>query len=535
MTIAIFARVLLALGVAGGCTLASRSLIHLFQLESYQFPGYRRSILRAWRRSVAPGLMMTVLSVALLAAHRTLDMHASEGVQLFLALAVLALMVLGGGWCARLYQDKQAKKPLVLTPRVKRLYGMMAVVYALLCLALDSTGWAYALCLFPPFLPLWTALAGLAAWPVEKLISEMYFRDAQRKLRERPDLIKIGITGSYGKTSVKFILGTLLQEKYQTLVTPASFNTPMGVTRIIREKLRPAHQVFVAEMGARHVGDIREMCRLVHPTLGVLTSVGPQHLDTFKTLERIKQTKYELMEAIPQDGCCFFPEDGGICAELYARTAKPKRRVAMNDPTADVWAEKVTVSPQGSRFVLHAGKDSVVCQTRLLGAHNIQNILLAASVWLELHMTLAQVARGIGKLEPVEHRLQLIPSAGGTTVIDDAFNSNPRGAEAALNVLKDFPGRRIIVTPGMVELGTQEAEFNRELGRFMADKTDLAILVGKKHTRPIAEGLVAAGFPEEKIYPVGSLREATEKLGTLGLPGDVVLFENDLPDNYSEE
>lgn len=150
-------------------------------------------------------------------------------------------------------------------------------------------------------------------------------------------------------------------------------------------------------------------------------------------------------------------------------------------------------------------------------------------------MTLAQVARGIGKLEPVEHRLQLIPSAGGTTVIDDAFNSNPRGAEAALNVLKDFPGRRIIVTPGMVELGTQEAEFNRELGRFMADKTDLAILVGKKHTRPIAEGLVAAGFPEEKIYPVGSLREATEKLGALGLPGDVVLFENDLPDNYSEE
>lgn len=310
MTIAIFARVLLALGVAGGCTLASRSLIHLFQLESYQFPGYRRSILRAWRRSVAPGLMMTVLSVALLAAHRTLDMHASEGVQLFLALAVLALMVLGGGWCARLYQDKQAKKPLVLTPRVKRLYGMMAVVYALLCLALDSTGWAYALCLFPPFLPLWTALAGLAAWPVEKLISEMYFRDAQRKLRERPDLIKIGITGSYGKTSVKFILGTLLQEKYQTLVTPASFNTPMGVTRIIREKLRPAHQVFVAEMGARHVGDIREMCRLVHPTLGVLTSVGPQHLDTFKTLERIKQTKYELMEAIPQDGCCFSRRTG---------------------------------------------------------------------------------------------------------------------------------------------------------------------------------------------------------------------------------
>lgn len=163
-------------------------------------------------------------------------------------------------------------------------------------------------------------VGGPGGLAVEKLISEMYFRDAQRKLRERPDLIKIGITGSYGKTSVKFILGTLLQEKYQTLVTPASFNTPMGVTRIIREKLRPAHQVFVAEMGARHVGDIREMCRLVHPTLGVLTSVGPQHLDTFKTLERIKQTKYELMEAIPQDGCCFSRRTGAS-----ARSCTPAR------------------------------------------------------------------------------------------------------------------------------------------------------------------------------------------------------------------
>lgn len=536
MTISLTIRALLALGVAGGCTLASRSLIHLFQLESYQFPGYRKSVQRNWRRSLAPGLMMTVLSVALLAAYWTLYRHSSGVVRGFVTLAVLALMVLGGMWCAKLYQDKQAKKPLVFTPRVKRLYAVMAVVYTLLCLGMVSwVSWPFALCLFPPLLPLWTALAGLLAWPIEKLISEMYFRDAQRKLKERPDLIKIGITGSYGKTSVKFILGTMLKEKYQVLVTPASFNTPMGVTKIIREKLRPAHQVFVAEMGARHVGDIKEMCRLVHPTLGVLTSVGPQHLDTFKTLERIKHTKYELMDAIPADGCCFFPDDGGICRELYDQTAKRKYRVSLTDTTADVWAEDITVSPEGSSFILHAGEKKVRCQTKLLGAHNIQNILLAASVCLELQLTLGQIARGIGKLEPVEHRLQLIHNPGAYTIIDDAFNSNPRGAEAALNVLKDFSGRRIVITPGMVELGAEEAEFNRKLGRFMADKTDIAILVGKKHTRPIAEGLAEAGFPEGKVHQVASLNEATALLAKLGLPGDTVLFENDLPDNYSEE
>ena len=139
------------------------------------------------------------------------------------------------------------------------------------------------------------ALSAKIAQPIENHINKGFFKDARRILLSREGLIKIGITGSYGKTSVKFILGTMLSEKYQTLVTPSSFNTPMGVTKIIRTKLQPAHQVFVAEMGARHVGDIREMCRLVHPSYGVLTSGGPQHLDTFHTLERIKSTKYELM------------------------------------------------------------------------------------------------------------------------------------------------------------------------------------------------------------------------------------------------
>ncbi len=535
MTMTTIIRALLALGVAGGCTLASRSLIHLFQLESYQFPGYRRSLQRTWKRSLAPGLLMAALCVVLLLVYRAAVLQVSEILQGLLTLGLAACIAAGGIGCVWFFRDKAAKKPLVFTARVKRLCAVMLIVYFLLCLGLNALGGPLALALFPLLLPLWTALAGLLAWPLEKLISEIYFRDAQHRLRDQPNLIKIGITGSYGKTSVKFILGTLLQEKYQTLITPASFNTPMGVTRIIREKLRPTHQVFVAEMGARHVGDIKEMCRLVHPTLGVLTSVGPQHLDTFKSLERIKRTKYELMDAIPEDGCCFFPDDGAICRELYDQTSKPRRRVSLTDSTADVWAGEITVSPAGSAFQMHAGERVVDCHTRLLGAHNIQNILLAASVCLELGMTLEQIARGVAKLEPVEHRLQLLRGSGPYTIIDDAFNSNPRGAEAALNVLKDFPGRRVIITPGMVELGPQEAEYNRQLGRFMVGKADVAILVGKKHTQPICDGLLEGGFPEAQIHAVGSLAEATQLLQKLGQPGDVVLFENDLPDHYNEQ
>ncbi len=533
---------LIALGVGVSSLLASRSLLHYFQLESYQFPGYFRTLKRNFLRAAIPGAIMTAYLMLLLLIHRSIDRTLAEGsvLRLLLALATVALSLLGGNWCRMIMQVRKAKKPFVVTMRVKRTWITCAVLFTLIC-ALGGfclTGAEprlYFIGLFPLLLPLWVALGGLFAWPIEKLVSEMYFRDAQRKLAARPDLIKIGITGSYGKTSVKFILGTILQEKFQVLVTPSSFNTPMGVTRIIREKLMPAHQIFVAEMGARHVGDIKEMCRLVHPHHGVLTSVGAQHLETFHSLERIKSTKYELMDAVPDGGCCFFPDDKGICRSLFDKTMKMKRLCSIHPGAedADVWASDIHVSPAGSSFILHTMNDEIRCQTRLLGEHNIQNIVLAAMVALHLGMTLKQVSRGISRIMPVEHRLQLIPSTG-VTIIDDAFNANPKGAEAALKVLREFEGRRIIITPGMVELGNGEDEFNHEFGLMMADCVDVAILVGKKHTSPIAKGLKEAGFPKESMYVVSTLDEATAILRKIGHPGDVALFENDLPDNYSE-
>ena len=531
---------IVSLGVAVSALLASRSLMHYFQLESYQFAGYFRTLKRNWKRAVLPGLIMTAYLTLLLLIHRSVDRAVEHSLLVLLVgLAGFALALLGGWWCRGLMQVQKAKKPFVVTMRVKRTYIVSTIVFTLIIAAAafllpGDEPKLYLLGLFPLAMPLWIALGGLCAWPVEKLVSEMYFRDAQRKLKARPDLIKIGITGSYGKTSVKFIMKTILEEKFQVLATPSSFNTPMGVTRIIREKLLPAHQVFIAEMGARHVGDIKEMCRLVHPHHGVLTSVGPQHLDTFRTIERIKSTKYELMDAIPDGGCCFFPDDGAICRELFDKTRKEKLLCSLyGSDDADVWASDITVSPEGSAFTLHTINDSIRCQTRLLGEHNIQNVLLAAMVGLHLGMNLRQIARGISRIEPVEHRLQLIPSTG-VTIIDDAFNSNPNGAKAALKVLRDFPNRRIIITPGMVELGDGEEKFNHEFGRFMAQCVDIAILVGKKHTAPIAKGLNEGGFPQENLHVVSSLEEATILLRQIGHAGDVALFENDLPDNYSE-
>ncbi len=511
--------VLFALCAALAAVLCARVALQFYQLESYQFGGYFRALKRNWLRAFLPGIAAAAAGcLGALAA-----MWASP-------LAMLAVAAAAYVWQRRL----KAKKPLVFTARVKRLLAFLLLVAALLAALIVRAFKALPFLLFEPALaPLVLALAALAALPLEKLIQRLYLRDAQKRLKARPDLIKIGITGSYGKTSAKYMLQAVLSEKYRVLITPGSFNTSMGVTRIIRERLMPDHQVFVAEMGARHLGDIRLLCKLVKPRYGMLTSVGPQHLETFHTQENICREKFELARAIPADGAMVFASDGGgLCEALYRKCTCPKHLSGETHEGLGLYAKDIEVGPWGSRFLLCDGKEEVPCQTRLLGAHNIGNLLLACTMGRVLGMDLETIARGAGKAQPVEHRLQLLTTPGGVTIIDDAFNANPVGADAALEVIRSFTGRKIVVTPGFVEMGEREAECNRTLGEHLAEVADIVVLVGRRHTAPIAEGLRAKGFAEERLHIVATLDESTVWLSGVLRAGDVLLYENDLPDNY---
>lgn len=513
-----------------GCLLGTRYYVHMLQLESYQLDGYMRWMkARGWTRALinaGAGLAFCALDIAIGLLMRGQSGAAVQGARV----SVAAVFALGAFIHMKAWAAQAQKKPLVFTPRVKRLYGYLAGVCALMCVLLMLMRVGYLLYVLMP-LVVWAG--AYAAQPGEQHINRRFFLDAQKRLDERPDLIKIGITGSYGKTSTKFVLKTLLAEKYNVLATGSSLNTPMGVTRVIREQLRPEHEVFIGEMGARHVGDISEMCELVHPTIGVLTSIGPQHLETFGNIETVASTKNELVEALPADGIAFFAADGGWLDKLYARAACQKYRAGLTHDRMYMRAEEIAVGPEGSTFTLVCEDgERVQCRTRLLGKHNIQNITLSAAVARRLGVTMEQIATGVSKLEPVEHRLQLIPGAGGKVVIDDAFNSNPAGAARAMEVLASFSGLRCVVTPGMVELGEREEELNREFGRQMARACEAAILMGKKRSEPIRAGLIEAGFDEKSIFVVDSLDAAMPILGALG--ADVTLFENDLPDNYAE-
>ncbi|MDW7667556.1 MAG: UDP-N-acetylmuramoyl-tripeptide--D-alanyl-D-alanine ligase [Bacillota bacterium] len=447
------------------------------------------------------------------------------------------------------YTKVENKKPLVFTKRAKRLFlGTIAaavidllLVILVVKLIVGSSYYIpisiFILSLSIYFSSYYLIIGNWIVTPVEKSINLKFYKKAYDKVRNIEDLTTIGITGSYGKTSTKFITSKILAQKYKTTNTPDSYNTPMGISKFINQELSEEYRVFVAELGAEKLGEIKEVAKLVNPKIGIITSIGPSHLKTFKSIDNIMKTKYELIKELPADGTAIFNYDNEHVRKLADKTYRNKILYGIESKKdVDIYAEDIQTTPKGSTFTLHIKeKGTVQCRTKLLGKHNILNILAGVAAAYAMDMTLVQISSGIERIEPVEHRLQLIDPGTGVYVIDDAFNSNPKGAEAALEVLRDFTkGNKIIVTPGMVELGKLQDDENFKFGEKIAQVCDTVILVGKSQTQPIYDGLESKNYDTSKIHVVKNLEEAQDLIGKIVKVNDVVLFENDLPDTYSE-
>ena len=448
----------------------------------------------------------------------------------------------------------KAKKPLVYTARAKRVFGLsMGLLVGLAAILLriaEGSPWGIAIFLFSEVAVINLTVANLLIYPLERTINGAYLLSARKRIKALQPRV-IGITGSYGKTSTKYILHQILSQKFNTLMTPDSYNTPMGICKVIRGDLAPEHEIFIVEMGAYKRGDIRELCNLASPEIGVLTAVGPQHLERFKSIENIAKGKYELIESLPPGGLAVFNCDNEICAELADKREQdrnPVRRYATEpfpvtsvSEKVDLTATNIRHTTEGLAFTAHVGVGTAdiadaEIQTQLLGHHNVSNILAAMAVAIECGMTVEEIREAIVNVEPVPHRLQLTTGVGNVTIIDDSFNANPVGAKTALEVLTEIgDGKKVLVTPGMVELGEREYEENKRFGEQAADVCDLVILVGPTRTRPILDGLKAVEYPSQQIIVALNLEEVKQHLATQVTAGDVVLFENDLPDNYNEE
>ncbi len=529
------------------CELKLKQSLHIIQLEGYNSDKYMSWVENNKDRVHTKDDKTYTLSLLSFSVFLTVA-YLGESLPTFVlaAYALFSLIFLIINYISK----EDSKKPLVFTQRAKRLYGIalaltlfdLVITLGILHLITKDVitylpVWAGILTLIYYFSPYYMYGANHLAKPIEKNINDKFYHVASEKIRNM-NITSVGITGSYGKTSTKFILATILNEKFKVLNTPESYNTPMGISKVINNDLTDDYEIFIAELGATKIGDIEEVSRLTNPKIGIITSIGPCHLETFKSIDNIMRTKYELIENLPDDGIAIFNYDNEHVKKLADKTFKEKLIYGIeNIEDTDIFASNIKVDSSGSTFSLCINSlGTIECQTKLLGKHNILNILAGAAVASLLGLSLEEIAQGISKLEAVEHRLQLIDYGTGVLVIDDAFNSNPDGARAALEVLDSFTDRRkIIVTPGMIELGQLEEKENFRFGENIASVCDIAILVGKRRTLPIYQGIKKHNFNDNNLYVVNSLNEATEVLKKLTKVNDVVLFENDLPDTYDEK
>lgn len=425
-------------------------------------------------------------------------------------------------------------KDLVITKRVTK----QIIVYTLLLIAaifaflwfFEAYYFAGIFSVYAPYLLVYPM--AIITYPIEELIKKMYEKDARRKLAEMTYLRKIGITGSFGKTSTKNIINDIISDSKFSLITPSSFNTPMGITRTIREQLKPIHEVFICEMGADKVGDISYLMDFVKPTYGVVTSIGEQHLATFKSIENIINEKMQEIEMLPKDGVGFINLDNEYIRDYKIKNTCKIVSVGIDNKNADLVAKDIKYNSFGSSFSVKIGRKNYKFNTCLLGKHNITNILIGIAIGLELGISIEEVVRNVYRIRPIEHRLQ-IKNINGFTIIDDAFNANPVGSKMAIDVLEIMRGKRIVVTPGMIDLGKIQDEVNYSFGEYMVDKVDYVLLVGEKQTKPIYEGLKDAGFDMHNVKVFNNVKDALHYAYTRFSRLDTLLIENDLPDAFN--
>ncbi|SEH57904.1 UDP-N-acetylmuramoyl-tripeptide--D-alanyl-D-alanine ligase [Ruminococcus flavefaciens] len=525
---------------------------HMLQLNGYKTPEHSRWMKKNKNRYILP-------AVLLCAQFLLIPLHGGLRTALVIVLcffnAIIALTNKPG---------KKFKKPLVYTARMKRMMItcgiLIAVFYVIAVLkgettvyicriwneahtdfTYDSMEKRWFISALPYILvgsalyltPILVPLSNLINKPIEKAVQNWYINDAKRILSECPTLHKVGITGSYGKTSMKFYLDELLNSQYNTLKTPESFNTPMGVTITIRRDLKPTHEYFICEMGARRVHEIKELCGIADPHDGIITSVGPQHLETFGSIENVVNTKFELADHVKAKGGKIYLNGDN---ELIRKKAPeyPNAVLYGLSEGSHYRATDISVSDRGTEFTVTAPNgETQRFSMKLLGEHNVQNVLGAIAYAHGTGISLEKLTLPVKRIAAVPHRLQLLDKGGNMTFIDDAYNSNPNGCRAALNVLGLFDACRILVTPGMVELGAKQEELNFEFGQEAAKACDHIVLVGKAQTVPIYNGIKDAGYDMDNVFVADSLGEALTHVNAYQTDKKkIVLLENDLPDNY---
>lgn len=519
--------------------LLAKKFFQILQISGYKIHSYRLWLKDTKAKYISRLAMLAFLSLCcILVINFLFDGYGKEHILSYLGLIFYIYFSI----LFVIKVDKVPQKtPLVQTRRMSRLTTLLFIISAALSFVFIWLSTVYIpflrfgiVSVMPVLLPVLLPVVHFMLVPLESLIRITYIKRAKKKLSKMKNLTVIAITGSYGKTSVKYILNKFLAEKYNVCITPHSFNTPMGITKVVLKYLKKENQVLIVEMGAKYRGDIKYLCDIVKPQLAIITGVGSQHYESFGSVENIAKTKYELVESLPQNGTVVFNCDSEECEKLYEKCGLKNKFCVKLDGDSDVSAENIEFNGKETLFTLNYKGKKVKCSTILLGKHNIRNILLASSLALKFGVTLEDIAKALEDVDYIPHRLELTVN-GNITILDDAYSANEEGAKSALEVLGSFEGKKVCITPGIVEMGEKEFAVNEEYGKQLGNVCDYIIIVNKVNQDALKKGIESTKINKENVFYVENLDLAKAQLSTVTKSQEkfVILFANDLPDNYT--
>jgi UDP-N-acetylmuramoyl-tripeptide--D-alanyl-D-alanine ligase len=363
-------------------------------------------------------------------------------------------------------------------------------------------------------------------------------KKAKCKREKFKNLLVIGITGSYGKTTTKEFLYEILSKKFNVLKTEKHQNSEIGIANCILGKLTEDHEIFIVEMGAYNKGGIKMICDMVKPKIGILTGINEQHLATFGSIKNITETKYELIEGLPQDGIGILNGNNNIIWDLREKTKKQKLKKvifsSIDNQGADILAKSIQEKKDSLLFDILVGNERQVFNLKLLGKQNIENVLLAIACSLELGMSLGEISNICENIRNIVGMMKLSKGINGIDLVESTYSANPSGVIAHLSYLRKWDGRKIVIMPCLIELAQSSSKNHEMIGEKIGEVCDLAIITTKDKIAEIKKGAFKKQLDENSLLIIESPKEIYKIIKNKTKKGDVVLLEGRLPTKLIE-
>jgi UDP-N-acetylmuramoyl-tripeptide--D-alanyl-D-alanine ligase len=408
-------------------------------------------------------------------------------------------------WHTKGIPQHTLRKKLVFTPKAI-LIAMMTI--AIIIGVSIAKSFLFLAFFYVSFLPI--VIVVILLTPLDSLLKNGKVSKAKKVLGRYPNLKVIGIAGSYGKTTMKEVVSTILSQKLTILKTPENINTPLGIADLIINHLNEKVQVLIVEMGEYQQGDIEEICHIVKPQIGVITGINEAHLERMGNIENTVSAIFELAQMVEENGLLVLNDDNEYIHSNYKNYVSHKKTV------------------------LYSSENDTDLKSGLLGRYAKGVLQAGKAIASYLGVSESEIRRGAALIKALPHRLQPIEGARDVLVIDDSYNGNPTGVTEAIYVLGTYKDRRkVYITPGLVETGGKAADIHRKIGTELSAVANLVILITNSVTPYIQEGLIECGFNKENIRWYESTEAAHADLANIIQPNDVVLFQNDWTDNYS--